>query len=51
VPFPLGFTFGDVREGSVRPRKMSSVHFRALSIALSKASRLAGFIAGFADGA
>jgi len=30
---------------------MSSIHPRALAIAVSRASRLAGFIAGFAEGA
>src|ERR1700720_4734221 len=35
----------------MRPRLMSSIHPRAFAIAMSKASRLSGFIAGFAQGA
>jgi hypothetical protein len=43
--------FGCGAKEAIRPRKMSSIHSRALAIAVSRASRLAGFIAGFAVGA
>ena len=36
---------------AIRPSRMSSIHPRALTIAVSRASRLSGFIAGFAEGA
>src|SRR5262249_14352300 len=33
-----------------RPSRMSSIHLRALAMAMSKASRLSGFIVGFSLG-
>ena len=35
---------------AMRPSRMSSIHPRALAMAVSKASRLSGFIVGFVLG-
>jgi hypothetical protein len=49
VPFALGLTLGNLGEGGIRPSRMWSIHPRALAIAVSRASRLSGLIAGFAQ--
>jgi hypothetical protein len=51
VPFVLGPTLGDLGDGANRPSLSSSIYPRALAIAVSRASRHSGLIAGFAQGA
>jgi hypothetical protein len=48
VPFALHLPSA---KEPMRPSLMSSIHPRALAIAVSKASRFSGLIAGFAQGA
>jgi hypothetical protein len=51
VPFAPPFTPGDLKKDPTRPSLMSSIHERALAMAVSSASRLSGFIGALADGA
>jgi hypothetical protein len=51
VPFALGLTLGDLGDGANATKPEFVDPPRALAIAVSRASRHSGLIAGFAQGA
>jgi hypothetical protein len=50
VPFAQGLTLAISAKDALRPSRISSIHPRALAMAVSRASRFSGLIASFAQG-